>query len=178
MTIKLFFYIAVLLIAIFGYRAYANSNPLRIGDQAPDFSLEDTKGRTYTLKDFAGKYTVLYFYPKDDTPGCTKEACAFRDDMVKLEKLNAKVVGISVDTSASHEKFAEKYKLPFTLLADTDGKVAKSYQALTDLFILKVAKRHTFLIDPDGKIAKIYRDVNVSKHSQQIIDDLTALHRG
>lgn len=177
MTIKLCFYLAVLVIAIFGYRAYANTNPLQIGDQAPDFSLQDTKGQLRTLKSFAGKYTVLYFYPKDDTPGCTKQACAFRDDMVQLEKLNANVVGISVDTTASHEKFAEKYKLRFPLLADTDGKVAKSYQALTDLYLFKVAKRHTFLIDPQGKIAKIYRDVNVSKHSQQIIEDLKALQQ-
>lgn len=92
--------------------------------------------------------------------------------MAQLEKLGAKIVGISVDTSESHAKFSEKYHLPFPLLADTDGKVAASYNALTNLLIIKIAKRHTFLIDPDGKIRKIYTTVNVSNHSQQIIDDL------
>ncbi len=177
MLLKLFFYTAILLIAIFGYRSYANtSGGLVIGGAAPDFTLNDAQGNAHSLSDYRGKYLVLYFYPKDDTPGCTKEACHFRDDMVQLEKLGAKVVGISVDSSESHGKFAEKYSLPFSLLADTDGKVAASYQALTNLLIVKIAKRHTFLIDPDGKIKKIYTDVNVSNHSQQIIDDLKALH--
>lgn len=173
MLLKLFFYTAILLIAIFGYRSYATaaSNSL-IDSDAPDFTLNDAKGDAHRLSDYRGKYLVLYFYPKDDTPGCTKEACHFRDDMAQLEKLGAKVVGISVDNSESHGKFAEKYHLPFPLLADTDGKVAASYNALTNLLIIKIAKRHTFLIDPEGKIKKIYTTVNVSNHSQQIIDDL------
>lgn len=176
MSIKILFYLAILLIAIFGYRSYAGTkNALQVGDDAPGFTLNDAKGQTHSLKDYAGKYLVLYFYPKDDTPGCVKEACLFRDDMAKLEKLGASVVGVSVDTSSSHADFAKKYKLPFPLLSDVDGKVAAQYQALRDFYILKVAKRHTFLISPDGKIAKIYRDVNVSKHSNQIIDDLNAL---
>lgn len=173
MLLKLFFYTAILLIAIFGYRSYASAagNTL-IDGPAPEFTLSDAKGNTHSLADYRGKYLVLYFYPKDDTPGCTKEACHFRDDMAQLEKLGAKIVGISVDTSESHAKFSEKYHLPFPLLADTDGKVAASYNALTNLLIIKIAKRHTFLIDPDGKIRKIYTTVNVSNHSQQIIDDL------
>jgi peroxiredoxin Q/BCP len=176
MLLKLFFYTAILLIAIFGYRSYATaaSNSL-IDSDAPDFTLNDAKGDAHRLSDYRGKYLVLYFYPKDDTPGCTKEACHFRDDMAQLEKLGAKVVGISVDNSESHGKFAEKYHLPFPLLADTDGKVAASYNALTNLLIIKIAKRHTFLIDPEGKIKKIYTTVNVSNHSQQIIDDLKTI---
>ncbi|PPC95192.1 MAG: peroxiredoxin [Methylotenera sp.] len=176
MSLKLFFYIVVLIIAVLGYRSYANSkNALHMGDDAPNFRLEDIKGKDRTLEDYAGKYTVLYFYPKDETPGCIKEACLFRDDLAQLEKLGANVVGISVDTSASHAEFAKKYQLPFDLLSDTDGHVAARYQALNNFYILKLAKRHTFLISPDGKIAKIYRDVNVSKHSKQIIEDLIAL---
>lgn len=178
MSLKLFFYITILLIAVFGYRSYtATKNGLRIGDAAPNFNLEDAKGQPHSLASYAGKYTVLYFYPKDDTPGCIKEACFFRDDLAQLEKLGANVVGISVDTSKSHGEFAKKYKLPFDLLSDPEGKVAKEYQALTDLFILKLAKRHTFLIDPHGKVAKIYRTVDVSKHSKQIIDDLISIQR-
>jgi peroxiredoxin Q/BCP len=174
--IKLFFYSVILLIAIFGYRSYAAGiQTLQVGNVAPNFSLNDAKGKTHSLDDYRGQYLVLYFYPKNDTPGCTKEACHFRDDMTQLEKLGAKVVGISVDDSKSHEKFAAKYNLPFALLADVDGKVAQSYHALTNLFVIKVAKRYTFLINPDGIISKIYTSVNVSNHSQQIIDDLKVL---
>lgn len=176
MLLKLFFYIAVLLIAILGYRSFAHApHGLPIGENAPDFTLNDAAGKSHSLSDYRGRYLVLYFYPKDDTPGCTKEACHFRDDLSQLEKLGAKVIGVSVDSSESHGKFAEKYKLPFTLLADTDGKVADSYHALSNFFIVKIAKRHTFLIDADGKIKKIYTNVNVSSHSQQIIDDLKAI---
>lgn len=173
MMLKLFFYLAVLLLAFFGYRSYAaTADALQIGDDAPSFTLNDAQGQTHYLSDYAGKYLVLYFYPKDDTPGCTKEACHFRDDMAQLEKLGAKVVGISVDSSQSHGRFAQKYHLPFPLLADTNGQVADSYHALTNFYVLKIAKRYTFLINPAGKIAKIYTSVDTSKHSQQIIDDL------
>lgn len=166
----------MLLIAIFGYRSYAFAgNALQIGNLAPDFKLNDSKGKQHQLSDYVGQYVVLYFYPKDDTPGCTKEACQFRDDLAQLEKLGAKVVGVSVDDSDTHAKFAEKYHLPFPLLADTSGKVAKSYGALNDLIVIKIAKRYTFLIDSKGNIAKIYTNVDTSKHSQQIIDDLKKL---
>ncbi|MEY3884620.1 MAG: hypothetical protein RIS87_395, partial [Pseudomonadota bacterium] len=176
MSIKIFFYLAALLLAIFGYRSYANANNrLQVGDDAPSFTLNDAQGQTHYLSDYAGKYLVLYFYPKDDTPGCTKEACHFRDDMTQLEKLGAKVVGISVDNSQSHDEFAKKYNLPFALLADTNGKVADSYNALSNFYVIKIAKRYTFLISPTGKIIKIYTSVDTSKHSQQIIDDLKAI---
>ena len=147
----------------------------KIGEKVPNFNLPDAKGEMLSLASLQGNWLVLYFYPKDDTPGCTKEACSFRDDLHKLEKLGAKVVGISVDDTDSHAKFAEKYHLPFPLLADKDGKVADSYGALTNLFVLKLAKRYTFLIDAKGNIAKTYQSVDTSRHSQEIIDDLMKL---
>ena len=178
MLVKLLFYITVLLIAIIGYRSYSNnSGNLQIGQKAPDFTLADANNKTHSLYDYQGKYLVLYFYPKDDTPGCTKEACHFRDNTSQLKKLGAEVVGISIDSSESHKKFAEKYQLPFPLLADTDGKVAESYHALSNFLILKIAKRHTFIIDPDSNIKKIYTNVNVANHSQQIIDDLKTIQQ-
>ncbi len=176
MLIKILFYVTVILVAFIGYRHYSLKQPsLTIGENAPGFTLTDQKGIQHSLSDYKGKYVVLYFYPKNDTPGCTKEACNFRDDLSKLEQLNAKVIGISVDSEASHQKFAEKYHLPFTLLADVDGRVASSYYALTNLIFIKIAKRYTFLIDPNSKVIKIYNNVDVSKHSQQIINDLTNL---
>ena len=173
MTLKLIFYTVVLLLAFIGYRSYSGtSSPLKIGDDAPSFTLNDAQGQTHYLSDYNGKYLVLYFYPKDNTPACTKEACNFRDDMMQLEKLGATVVGVSIDSPTSHADFAKKYHLPFTLLADTDGKVAESYHCLNNFYFIKIARRYTFLINPSGKIAKIYMNVTASKHSQQIIDDL------
>jgi peroxiredoxin Q/BCP len=173
MTLKLLFYFAVLLLATFGYRNYAvASNNLQIGDDAPSFTLNDAQGQTHYLSDYAGKYLVLYFYPKDDTPSCTKEACHFRDDFMQLEKLGAKIVGVSLDSNESHSNFSKKHHLPFPLLTDTNGKVADSYNALTNFYVIKIAKRRTFLINPAGKITKIYTSIDTSNHSQKIIDDL------
>jgi thioredoxin-dependent peroxiredoxin len=167
---------AFVLIGVLLYRSFAMASPLpQVGQAAPPFSLPGIKGDMHKLKDYQGSWLVLYFYPKDDTPGCTKEACSFRDDMVQLEKLGAKIVGISVDDSASHAKFAKKYNLPFPLLSDQDGSVAASYGALTNLGIIKIAKRYTFLINPQGQIAKVYQSVDTSRHSQEIIDDLRQL---
>lgn len=147
----------------------------KVGEAAPDFNLSDQNGEVHQLKDYAGKWLVLYFYPKDDTPGCTQEACAFRDDLSKLTKLGAQVVGISVDDGASHAEFAKKYHLPFPLLADTKAEVAARYGALMDLAVFKIAKRYTFLIDPQGKVAKVYLKVETSRHSTEIIEDLKQL---
>ncbi|HEY9050674.1 MAG TPA: peroxiredoxin, partial [Gammaproteobacteria bacterium] len=113
--------------------------------------------------------------PKNDTPGCTKEACNFRDDIIHIKALKANVMGVSLDDSKSHEEFAKKYNLPFPLLADTEGKTADAYGALWKLGPIKFAKRHSFIIGPDGLIKKIYRDVDPKEHSQQIIADLKAL---
>ena len=148
---------------------------LKIGDDAPTFTLPDSQGNQVSLNDYKGNWAVLYFYPKDDTPGCTKEACQFRDDFKTLEALGAKVIGVSIDDSFSHKKFAEKYNLPFPLLSDASGEVADRYGALNNFLVIKLAKRYTFLINPQGKIAKIYLSVDTSKHSQEIIEDLKKL---
>ena len=148
---------------------------LKSGDEAPNFTLPDNQGRQVSLSDFKSKWVVLYFYPKDDTPGCTTEACHFRDDFKLLENLGAQVVGMSIDDSFSHKKFAEKYNLPFPLLSDASGEVASLYGALNNFLVIKLAKRYTYLINPQGKIAKIYLSVDTSKHSQEIIADLKKL---
>ena len=148
----------------------------KAGQAAPDFVLPDQNGRSHSLKEYAGKWLVLYFYPKDDTPGCTQEACAFRDDLHQLADLGAQVVGISVDDSSSHADFARKYHLPFPLLADSTTAVAASYGVLLNLGIMKVARRHTFLIDPQGRIGTVYDKVETSRHSREIIEDLKHLN--
>jgi peroxiredoxin Q/BCP len=147
----------------------------KVGEAAPVFSLPDQNGVQHTLNEYAGKWLVLYFYPKDDTPGCTQEACAFRDDLHKLTALGAQVVGISVDDGASHTEFAKKYHLPFPLLADKSTEVAARYGVLMNLGLFKIAKRYTFLIDPQGKIAKVYEKVETSRHSTEIIEELKQL---
>lgn len=146
-----------------------------VGKPAPDFNLADQHGRQHSLQEYRGKWLVLYFYPKDDTPGCTQEACAFRDDLDQLTELGAQVVGISVDDSDSHAGFAKKYHLPFPLLADKRGEVAASYGALLNLGIMKLARRYTFMIDPQGNIIHEYLSVDTSRHSKQIIEDLKQL---
>jgi peroxiredoxin Q/BCP len=144
----------------------------KAGQAAPDFSLPDQAGKIHTLQQYRGKWLVLYFYPKDDTPGCTEEACAFRDDMHHLTDLGAQVVGVSVDDSTSHAEFAKKYHLPFPLLADSSTEVASRYGVLANRLLIKYAKRYTFLIDPQGKISKVYDKVETSRHSKEIIDDM------
>jgi len=146
-----------------------------VGTMALDFSLPDQQGKLRQLSEWRGHWVVLYFYPKDDTPGCTTEACNFRDDLQQLSALEAQVVGISVDSSASHKAFAEKYHLPFPLLADARAEVATNYGALSNWLVLKLAKRYTFLINPQGKIAKAYLSVDTSKHSAEIVNDLRLL---
>jgi len=154
--------------------AQANEMP-KVGQNAPDFSLPDQDGKQHKLTDYSGKWLVLYFYPKDDTPGCTQQACSFRDDLHQLTALGAVVAGVSVDDSSSHAAFAKKYKLPFPLLADKNGEVANRYGALLNLGLFKVARRYTFLINPQGKISKVYTKVETSRHSKEIIDDLKLL---
>lgn len=147
----------------------------RLGQAAPAFLLPDQNGKMHSLSDYQGRWVVLYFYPKDDTPGCTQEACLFRDDLHKLTALGAQVIGVSVDDTGSHAEFAKKYHLPFPLLADKDGKTAEQYGALLNLGLVKFARRYTFLIDQQGRVAKQYLKVDTSRHSQEIIDDLTRL---
>lgn len=172
---KIFILICVALF-VYLFRVNVMATPtLKSGDDAPTFTLPDNQGRQVSLSEFKGKWVVLYFYPKDDTPGCTTEACHFRDDFKLLEKLGAQVVGMSIDDSFSHKKFADKYNLPFPLLSDSSGEVASLYGALNNFLVIKLAKRYTYLINPEGKIAKIYLSVDTSKHSQEIIEDLKKL---
>jgi peroxiredoxin Q/BCP len=157
--------------------AWGNSD-MRVGNEAPAFALPDQHGNTRRLEEFSGKWLVLYFYPKDDTPGCTKEACHFRDDIFQFRDLGAEVVGVSIDSTESHKEFAEKYSLPFPLLADHQGKVASSYGSLWKLGPIRFAKRHSFIISPDGRIAKIYTSVKPDGHSDDVIRDLRELQSG
>lgn len=143
---------------------------------AHSFSLLDQDGKVHTLSDYAGKWLVLYFYPKDDTPGCTVEACSFRDNTAELARLNAVVLGVSKDTIQSHQKFASKHKLNFPLLADTTGEVCKAYGVLKEksMFGNKYigVSRDTFLINPEGQVVKEYRGVNPLTHWSEIQKDL------
>lgn len=149
--------------------------PPAVGQPAPDFALPDQHGDSHKLRDYRGQWVVLYFYPKDDTPGCTTEACRFRDDIRQLRALGAQVLGVSVDSVSSHADFAKQHGLPFPLLADEAGAVAERYDALFDLLVTRLAKRKTFLIDPAGVIAKIYAEVDPDNHSEQVIEDLKQL---
>ncbi|HEY4697085.1 MAG TPA: peroxiredoxin [Gallionella sp.] len=166
------------LAALFAARAARSGELPEVGKPAPDFNLPDQNGKLHVLKDYRGKWLVLYFYPRDDTPGCTQEACAFRDDLQQITALGAQVVGVSVDDSSSHAEFAKKYHLPFPLLADQTTETAARYGALMNLVFVKVARRYTFLIDPQGNVGKIYLSVETSRHSKEIIEDLQKLTAG
>lgn len=147
--------------------------------KAPAFSLKSTDGSTVKSADLKGKPVVLYFYPKDDTPGCTKEACAFRDRQAELAELGAVVLGVSPDDVASHKKFSDKFNLNFPLLADVDHKLAEKFGAWREKNMYgKVSmgvQRSTFLIDADGKIAKVWKKVSVDGHDEQVIEALKEL---
>lgn len=142
--------------------------------QAPDFNLPDESGKLHSLKDYKGKWLVLYFYPKDDTPGCTVEACSFRDGRDDIvEETGAAVIGISKDDAVSHQKFIKKYRLTFPLLSDADGKVIEAYGAWGPKMFGKVGiLRRTFLIDPEGVVRKVYGRVTPDGHAKQVLDDL------
>jgi thioredoxin-dependent peroxiredoxin len=147
------------------------------GKAAPAFTLADANGRTVSLKDFAGKNVIVYFYPKDDTPGCTKEACGFRDDWKTLQKMGAAVLGVSADDAASHQKFAAKYKLPFTLLSDPDRTVMKAYGAYGEKMMYGKKTtgviRSTVWIGPDGKVKKHWaRVANAEQHPAKVVEAL------
>ena len=150
---------------------------LELTQTAPNFALYDAHENLQQLTDYQNHWLVIYFYPKDNTPGCTKEACALRDDSEAFANLNTKVIGISTDNSKSHLGFSNKQSLPFTLLSDPEGTVSTAYGALFKLGPIKFCKRHSFIIDPAGKIAKIYRSVSPSLHSQELLRDLQDLQK-
>src|SRR6267154_585385 len=147
------------------------------GSPAPEFSLASQEGGSVSLRDYRGSWVVLYFYPKDQTPGCTREAHNFQVDQPKYAERHAVVLGVSVDNVDSHKKFCAKEGLNFKLLADTDHKVTDSYGSLTNLGLVKFAARYTFLIDPTGKIAKAYTSVDPLKHSAEVLTELDLLQK-
>lgn len=146
-----------------------------VGDLAPEFELYDQNEQLHSLEDYREQWVVLYFYPKDATPGCTTEACEFRDSILEFRKLNTQILGISLDDVESHKHFAENHRLPFPLLADVGGKTADAYGVKTRMLGMTVAKRQTFIIGPDGTIVKHYDKVKPGTHSLEVLEDLRAL---
>ncbi len=168
----------VLTSALAAPQAHAIEEPAapQAGMAAPPFHLQDQNGTWHALADYRGKWVVLYFYPKDDTPGCTTQACEFRDNIFAFNKLGAVILGISVDDVASQKQFAEEHSLHFTLLADSTKETAKSYGVLRSaLGIMEIAARETFIIDPQGRVAKHYTAVDPKGHSQAVLADLKSL---
>lgn len=164
------------LYVIFGivgmFTSYAAENTPQTGQSAPAVTLPSQDGSNVSLKDFRGKWVVLYFYPKDNTPGCTIEAHNFQRDLTKYEAQNAVIVGVSVDSADSHKDFCAKQSLTFKLLADTDKKVSADYGSLRPN---GVAARNTFLIDPQGKVAKVWTGVNPAQHSEEVLTALNTM---
>ncbi|MCB1625059.1 MAG: peroxiredoxin [Pseudomonadales bacterium] len=155
--------------------AETDSTPA-VGGMAPAFKLQDQTGKWNTLEEHRGKWVVLYFYPKDNTPGCTTQACDFRDNIFAFRRADAVILGVSVDDVASHKKFSADHSLPFPILADSTKSTAKAYGVLYKaLGVMEVARRDTFLIDPSGRIAKHYKSVNPKGHSAMVLADLKAL---
>ena len=162
------FVVAALLVSF----AIASAKGPEVGADAPAFTLQDQNGEWHSLSDYEGEWLALYFYPKDDTPGCTTEACNFRDSKFAYEAIGAKVVGVSVDSVESHKEFADKYELPFTLLSDPEGEMCAEYGVLRDYKLMQIADRQSFIIDPEGRIAKHYEDVDPDTHSEEVLADL------
>ena len=152
---------------------------IKLGAKAPGFNLPDQDGKMHDLKDYAGTWVLLYFYPKDDTPGCTIEACAIRDNFPKFKKMKAVVLGVSADPVKKHAKFAEKYDLPFTLLADEKRELIDAYGVWAKKKFMgreyMGILRNSYLINPEGKIAKIYEGVKPKDHAEEVLQDLKAL---
>ena len=160
------------LATIFVGGAFANPQE---GEPAPAFRLQDQNSIWHELEYFDGQWLVLYFYPKADTPGCTTEACEFRDNIFAFEDIGAAIIGVSVDDVTSQKEFSDKYHLPFPLLSDAKQEVAESYGVLTTFFGRTLASRQTFLVGPDGHVAKHYEDVDPASHTKQVLADLKTL---
>jgi peroxiredoxin Q/BCP len=165
-------------VLVAGVALAEDTPPPAVGAPAPDFRLQDQTGAWRSLGDYAGKWLVLYFYPKDDTPGCTTQVCTFRDEITRVRQAGAEVVGVSLDDVRSHEAFAAKHRVPFPLLADVDAAAARAYGVLTSRVGIRYARRDTFVIDPSGRIAKHYPSVDPKENVAQVIADLGALQAG
>lgn len=154
---------------------------LKAGQKAPDFKLSDQTGQEHRLSDYLGEWIVLYFYPKDNTPGCTLEACAFRDDYQTMRKYKTRVLGVSVDGQASHLKFATAHDLPFILLADVEKKVVQLYDVWQEKKMMgrkyMGTARTSYLIDPQGQIVKVYEKVQPAFHAKEVLNDLKNLYK-
>ena len=148
-----------------------------LNKKAPHFFFFFSNNKDTSLESFKNRWLVIFFYPKDNTPGCTKEACLLRDDYSEIQSLNTQIIGINTDSVESHKRFQEKHKLPFALLSDTDGFISREYYALYKLFFIQFSKRRSFIIDPQGVIKKIYKTVNPAIHSTEIISDLQLMQR-
>lgn len=171
------FIIAILILIVLVPRAFSRAGIPSVGRPAPEFSLPAQDGTTVNLSDYRGKWVVLYFYPRDMTPGCTREAHNFQADQAKYAAHNAVVLGVSLDSVDSHKKFCAKDSLSFKLLADTEHKVTAAYGSLTNLGIAKFAARNTFLINPEGRIAKVYTGVDPGRHSAEVLAALDQLQK-
>src|SRR5215467_10817364 len=169
--------VVVVVLLILVPRLLSGGSAPPVGSNAPDFTLPSQEGSSVSLKEYRGKWVVLYFYPKDQTPGCSREAHQFQVDQPKYAERNAVVLGVSLDSVESHKKFCAKDALNFKLLADTDHKVTSAYGSLTNLGVAKFASRHSFLIDPRGKIAKVYTSVDPARHSSQVLAELDQLRK-
>jgi peroxiredoxin Q/BCP len=169
--------VVVVVLVVLVPRLLSRSAAPSDGSNAPDFTLPSQEGSSVSLKDYRGKWVVLYFYPKDQTPGCSREARNFQVDQPRYAERNAVVLGVSLDSVDSHKKFCAKEGLNFKLLADTDHRVTDAYGSLTNLGLVKFAERHTFLIDPDGKIAKSYSSVDSVRHSGDVLAELDLLQK-
>jgi len=174
---NLMIFLTLLALTFSGSALQADGTPAE-GSAAPGFHLQDQNGDWHDLQDYQGSWLAIYFYPKDDTPGCTTEACNFRDNIYAFKAIGASVIGISVDDVSSHKEFSEKYKLPFIILADEDGTTAKAYGVLRDWKLVQIASRQSFLVNPEGVIVKHYEDVDPDTHTQQVLADLEGLMGG
>lgn len=155
----------------------SSASELALGSPAPGFSLADQQGQTRTLAEFRGKWMIIIFYTKDDTPDCPREICSFRDEIPHLQELGAEILGVNMDNSNRNKVFSEKHGLQFPLLSDPGGIVARRYHSLWGAGPFRIARRHTFVIDPEGKIAMTYFQVTPATHSLQVIHDLQALQQ-
>lgn len=171
----LFALVAGMALLFWRISAFANRNLPKTGSPAPGFSLPDQGGKLRTDAEFRGRWLVLYFYPRNDTPLCTEQAVHFRDAMPEFESLGAEVCGVSVNDSESHADFTRSYNLPFILLADKEGVVAARYGSLRNFGFMKFARRNTFLIDPQGRVARTYLGVDPARNAQAVAEDLKKL---
>ncbi len=169
--------VVIAFFALWAFTTRAGSKAPEVGSAAPDFTLNNQDGKAISLRDFKGKWVVLYFYPKDMTTGCTIEAHNFQRDLAKYDAKNAVILGVSVQDEKSHQAFCAKEGLNFKLLADTKNEVSEKYDSIMNLAVTKLSARHTFLIDPSGTVRKVWMDVDVKTHSDDVLAALSELQK-